>query len=324
MLATLTRLGISSDATPSQLRSAHEHFEQHDYLRMSGFIEPALLRVIQHYLRGAVFKEKEYEVGSALSLSDNPLAGVFYVLLNDPKLFRLIRRVTGCGRIGCFTGRLYRMVARDGHAFKWHNDIMYDRKVAISISVSDAAYRGGTLQIRDTSRGKRETVPNLGFGDAIIFRVAEHLQHRVTPVVGECAKTAVTGWFCSRPSYTSVHREMVARSESAIAARAARRRKSLTAPSPNDVAKIPSAVVSQTTGSETFVANIATAMCYGLNGTGGRIWELMAQGLGMRSISDTIACEYAAPRREVERDVLTLAHQLAQRDLIKVVRAASP
>jgi hypothetical protein len=64
-------------------------------------------------------------------------------------------------------------------------------------------------------------------------------------------------------------------------------------------------------------------MCYGLNETGGRIWELFAQGRGIRSASDTIAREYRAPRRDVEQDVLALAAQLAQRDLIKIVRASS-
>ncbi len=39
----------------------------------------------------------------------------------------------------------------------------------------------------------------------------------------------------------------------------------------------------------------------------------------MRSISDTIAREYNVPRRDVEHDVLALAYQLAQRDLVKLV-----
>jgi hypothetical protein len=321
-LGRLTRLGFSCDATTSQMRAAREQFEQHDFLRLPGFIEPTLLRVVQGALRRAGFKEREYEVGRDLTLSDNSLTNVFNVLMNDPKLFRVIRGITGCGRIGCFMGRLYQMVAQRGQAFNWHDDMLNDRKVAISINVSDATYRGGTLQIRDTSSGVRATIPNLGFGDAIIFRVAEHLEHRVTPVVGKFPKTAVTGWFCSRPKYISVHREMVARSESAIATRAGQR-KNLAPFSPADVLKIPSAVVSQTTASETFVANIETAMCYGLNQTGSRIWELMAQGLGIGSISETIAREYSAPRRSVERDVLALSQQLAQRDLIKVVHASS-
>jgi hypothetical protein len=322
ILARLTRRGFSCDASTAQLRSARQHFEQHNYLRIPGFIEPTLLRVLQRHLGRAAFKERKYEVGRDLTLSvaDDPIAGLFNVLMNDPKLFRLIRRISGCGRIGCYTGRLYQMVARQGLAFTWHDDLQNDRKVAISINVSDAPYRGGTLQIRDHSRYVRVAVPNRGFGDAIVFRVAKHLEHRVTPVVGSVPKIAVTGWFCSRPRYASVHHKMVARSESAIAASAAqRKKKSLAFPTPNDIVKIPNAVVSQSAGRQTLVAHIGTAMCYGLNGTGGRIWELIAQGHGIRSISDAIAREYNAPRRDVEHDVLALAYQLAQRDLVKVV-----
>ncbi len=211
----------------------------------------------------AGFQAREHSVGSELRLADNPVAGVLLVLMNDPVLFRLIRRVTGCGPIGSFTGRVYRMAARRGQAFTWHNDLQDDRKVAIPINLSDAPYRGGTLEIRDRSRGAREVIPNLGFGDAIIFPVVENLVHRVTPVVGKVSKTAYSGWFCSRPKYTSVHRHLVARSESAIAPRANRKRERGAPLSPRDAVKISSAVVSQTTGDETFVANIGTGTCYG-------------------------------------------------------------
>jgi hypothetical protein len=320
MLARLTRLGISCDATPSQILSARAHFEQHNYLRLPGFLEPRLLRVVQRHLSNSFFEKKYDKVGLELRLPKDPVPTVFRILMNDPKFFRLIRGVTGCGPIGCFAGRLYRLVARQGHAFVWHDDMVDDRKVAISINLSDAPYRGGTLEIRERSSAVHDSVPNLGFGDAVIFRVDESVEHRVTPVVGEVPKTAYSGWFCTRPRYTSVHSKIVAQSESAIAARAIRKLRRLALPSPHDVVKIPSAVVCQTTGRKTFVANISTAMCYGLDEIGGRVWELMAEGHEMRSISATIANEYAAPRRNVERDILELAHKLAQRDLVKVVR----
>ncbi len=324
MIARLTRLGISRDATLPQLRPAREQFDRHDYLRLPGFIEPGLLKVIQRYIGTAGFERREHEVGSELRLSNSPVASVLRILMNDPKLFRLIRQVTGCGPIGSFIGRPYQMVARQGQAFTWHNDLTKGRVIAISINLSDARYRGGTLQFRGRSRAVPEAVPNLGFGDAIIFRVVRRLEHRVTPVLGKHPKTAFSGWFCSRPSYTSVHRDLLARSESAAATHAIGKHKSLALPSPYDAAKIPRTVVSQTTGRGTFVANIATAMCYGLNETGGQIWELMTQGHAMRSISIAIAHEFAAPRREVERDVLALAHQLTQRNLIKLIHAAGP
>ncbi len=195
---------------------AREHFEQHNYLRMPGFIEPGFFRVVQRYLRGATFEERDWNSGHDLTLINNPLSDVFHVLLNDPKLFRLLARVTGSGAIGCFKGRLYRMVARKGLMFDWHPDIKNNRKLAISINLSDAPYRGGTLQIRERSADVREVVPNLGFGDAIVFRVAERLEHRLTPVIGKIPKTAVAGFFCSRPKFSSVGQVMSARPEAAL------------------------------------------------------------------------------------------------------------
>ena len=38
-----------------------------------------------------------------------------------------------------------------------------------------------------------------GNGDAIIFRLASHLQHRNTNVTGSTPKTAFAGWFRSDP-----------------------------------------------------------------------------------------------------------------------------
>lgn len=326
IFARLTRFGFTADATPAQLRTAREHFERHNYLRMPGFIEPGFFRVIQRYLRGATFEERDWHAGHDLTLINNPLTDVFYVMLNDPKLFRLLARTTGCAPIRCFRGRLYRMTARKGLLFDWHPDVKNNRLLAISINLSDAPYRGGTLQIRENSGDAHEIVPNLGFGDAVVFRVAEHLEHRLTPVVGKIPKTAVAGFFCSRPGYATVRRTVIAQFESSIANGAApghvaqrgRGRPHQWFASPDDVAKIPRDVVSQTAGGETFVANLGTAMCYGLNATGSRIWELMTQGHTMRSISASVAREHGAPRRAVERDLLALAYQLAQRDLVEI------
>ena len=326
MPARLTRFGFVCDAAPLGLRSAREHFEQHDYLRLPGFIEPRLLRVIQRYLRGPGFKAREYaEIGHDLTLLNSPLWRVLHFLVNDSQLFRLIRRVTGCRPIGCFTGRIYRMVARRGVELNWHDDTVDDVKlVAISVNLSDAKYRGGTLQIREKSCDVFDAVPNLGLGDAIIFRVAGHLEHRVTPVEGKVPKTALTGWFRSQPGYrTLAPRDLAARSQSTIVSPRGRKEARRAFPSPSDVAKISSAVVSRTLPRGTLVADIGTATCYGLNQTGGRIWELLAQGHTMRSLSAIIAREYRISRRDVERDILALAHRLAERNLIKIVHAAS-
>lgn len=324
MLGQITRLGFCCEATPRELQSARDQFERHSYLCLRDFIEAGLLRAIRHQLAGVRFERKDYRgLGHDLTASNSPLAGVLYFLLNDPELFRLIRRVTGCRPIGCFTGRLYRLVARHGLNLDWHDDVLSDRMIAISVNLSDGPYRGGTLQIREKSHVEREAVPNLGFGDALIFRVAEQLEHRVTPIEGKVAKTAFTGWFRSRPSQASVHRDLIAQSERELTFPSSRNAKGLLFPLPVDIAKIPTAVVCRRAARGTFVANIGTGVCYGLNQTGGRIWELLAEGHTMRTVSIAVAREYAVRRRKVERDVLALAHELAMRGLIELVRAVS-
>jgi hypothetical protein len=43
-------------------------------------------------------------------------------------------------------------------------------------------------------------VANTGLGDAMLFRISEHLVHRITPVEGDAPKTAFAGWFEAGPS----------------------------------------------------------------------------------------------------------------------------
>ncbi len=79
------------------------------------------------------------------------------------------------------------------------------RLVAISINLSEEIYSGGILQIRERNVEKfLHEVANVGFGDAILFRVADQLVHRITEVTGEASKTAFAGWFKSQPSFLSL------------------------------------------------------------------------------------------------------------------------
>jgi hypothetical protein len=47
-------------------------------------------------------------------------------------------------------------------------------------------------------------VANTGPGDALLFRIARHLTHRVTPVDGTADKTAFAGWFRSEPEFIAL------------------------------------------------------------------------------------------------------------------------
>ena len=65
-------------------------------------------------------------------------------------------------------------------------------------------FRGGVLQIRGSRSGKIiSEVANTDFGSAVLFRISENLEHRVTGIEGDIPETTVTGWFKPGPGFHS-------------------------------------------------------------------------------------------------------------------------
>lgn len=63
-------------------------------------------------------------------------------------------------------------------------------------------FEGGVLQIARTDADELlAEVANTGPGDAVLFRIAPWLRHRVGSVTGDFSRTAYAGWFRSAPSY---------------------------------------------------------------------------------------------------------------------------
>lgn len=138
-------------------------------------------------------------------MPENVVLNLLEFLANDPKLFRIIPQLTGCKRIGCFTGRVYRMSYGQGHYDDWHSDLFENRLITMSINLSRQPYRGGRLKIRN-KHTQREiaSVANTRAGDAILFKISADLEHRVTDIEGSLHKTAFAGWFRSKPSFQSI------------------------------------------------------------------------------------------------------------------------
>jgi hypothetical protein len=94
------------------------------------------------------------------------------------------------------------MVPGTGAHLSWHDDKADDRLVGISINLSREAYRGGRFQLRDRRSQRTLTdIDNTGLGDAVLFRIAATLEHRLTELAGTAARTAAAGWFTSSPGY---------------------------------------------------------------------------------------------------------------------------
>lgn len=193
---------VSSD--PGEIDRLADAFARVHCVSVRQFLEPAILRRLAAAIEHAPFQPRVHEIdppATDLWMSDRSIRGTLLFLFNDASLFAFIRRLSGCDPIGCFIGSVYRMMSELSHTDSWHDDVFDGRMVALSCNLSAEAYNGGVLQIREKATGRVvHEAANTGFGDAIIFRLAPALEHRVTDVLPGPAKTAYAGWFKGEPA----------------------------------------------------------------------------------------------------------------------------
>lgn len=215
----VTRSGMVFSGSDDDIEQARAEFEQNDWIRLPALLDPELWGMLQEQLAGINLEEKIPSIYRDLNVSDSALL----VLLNNERLFRMIEHITGCGHIGCFRGRTYRIVPGanhhdDSHHYHeiltgWHTDLNGTRRIALSINLNTEPFQGGVFRLREAKTGRMlcELV-NSGFGNAILFRIDERLEHHVSDVEGTVTKTAFSGWFESEPDYRTLLAEGIARS----------------------------------------------------------------------------------------------------------------
>jgi hypothetical protein len=208
----ITRSGTVVHATADDIRRLRAEFDDCHCIVLPKLIEPGLLRTLQRAIAGSSFFEKtNVDIGDELRIHRGAVAAVFEFLTNDPALFALMERISGCPHIGCYRGRVYRLMSAPGHESDWHDDLIAGRLLTMSINLGTAVYAGGVLEIRNRETDEILTrVANTGFGDATVFRIAPFLQHRVTPLTGEVPRTAYAGWFLEEPEFAAQLRNRLA------------------------------------------------------------------------------------------------------------------
>jgi hypothetical protein len=198
--------------TSEELATLRESFARRSHVRLPAFLDEPTLALIRAELRGASFYELVHkDIGPNLELCMHPnrALGLLTFLMNRDVLFRLVEAIAGCPPIASFSGRVYRLVPGSGHLDDWHDDVVFQRLVALTINLSEQVYTGGILEIRRRGASTTvERVPNVGPGDAILFRLGPDFEHRVSPMQGTLAKTAFAGWFHSGPGFIEVLREL--------------------------------------------------------------------------------------------------------------------
>ena len=207
----VTRGRTLMHATAGEIESAREWFRAHGYLKLRGFIEPHLLASLLDGLDHTPFRNRVHEgIGTELCAEEGPVSSTLEFLMNDPAMTAAISSVTKCGAIGCFEGRVYRLVPQTDHYDSWHSDVGQDRLIAMSINLGRRPYEGGVLQFRraDDARILGE-VENRTTGDAVIFKVDPALRHRVCAVEGTEPRTAYAGWYRAAPDFRTLLRTRV-------------------------------------------------------------------------------------------------------------------
>jgi hypothetical protein len=112
-----------------------------------------------------------------------------------------VETLTGCAPIARFSGRVYRMIPGPQHYDSWHSDSEEERLIGLSLNLSEEVFAGSIFQLRAVGSDRVLCeVANTGFGDAVLFRIAPDLLHRITPLEGAVPKTAYAGWFRSSPT----------------------------------------------------------------------------------------------------------------------------
>ncbi|MDR1989794.1 MAG: 2OG-Fe(II) oxygenase [Acidobacteriaceae bacterium] len=195
-----------TDAERERLRA---DFAANAYIKAPAFLHPQLRDALMQRLDRTDFYHRVHEgIGTEVCASSGAVSAVLEFLMNDPALHAEIRRLTGCGEIGCFEGRVYRLSPKEGHYDSWHSDVGEGRLVGVSINVSHEPYEGGVLEFRHVDSDTiMAAVENRTVGDAVIFRIDPSLRHRVGPLLGTASRTAYAGWFRSSPDFRALMRE---------------------------------------------------------------------------------------------------------------------
>lgn len=161
-------------------------------------LDPELLALLLTRCRSGRFVDESVtRLGTREVEAPQRVGHALNVLLNRAPLLRWLETATGCASLDGVAGRVVQTRANDHDALDWHDDLNEpDRRLAITISLSDTPYRGGTFELRDAaSEALCLSHDHARAGDALIFAVRPGLEHRVLPLRNGGPRRVYAGWF---------------------------------------------------------------------------------------------------------------------------------
>src|SRR6478736_5548925 len=140
----LTRSHTVFEGGESAIASWRAEYRRCHWVKWPGLIEPSLLALLQEKISSARFFDKtNVDVGDESRMKPEPTSAVLEFLTNDNVLFDVVRAITGCGPVGCFRGRVYRLLPNTGQMSDWHPDLSVGPVATQRKNLSAEPYKGG-------------------------------------------------------------------------------------------------------------------------------------------------------------------------------------
>jgi Coenzyme PQQ synthesis protein D (PqqD)/2OG-Fe(II) oxygenase superfamily len=307
----------------TELDRVRQEFSRRHCVVLRGLLPNPTATEIARRVESADFYRLEHKgIGVEASMNANATLAWLLLMVNDNRMRAAVETISGSGPLGHFDGRVYRLEPSSEHFDSWHSDLVDDRRVAMSINLGTEAYEGGSLEIRDRRTGTTTEARNAEVGDALLFELGEHLEHRVLPVTGDTPRTVFAGWFKGgaelplgsgfgpefdvrprRPGDGGTHRHSdKGRGRDAMEGEQLRPSKG---------------VVSRRVGGEVVLVQLERDKMYSLNRTGARAWELLDEGQDVGTVEVTLADEFGVDRTEVRSELESLIASLEQEGLLE-------
>lgn len=310
----ITDLDTIFSGTKETLEEMKKKFDQDHYIKLPSFIEPNLLKFVQHQINQSEFYKKKYKIEDEditdCRLKNKSIDSLLRFLINDQKLFQLIQIITGCSKVESFTGTVLRMTKDYGNCDLWHNDMADNHMIAISINLSTEVYGGGIFEMRDCNSGEvLHKIKNIGFGDGILFQVSPSLEHRVTNVEGLVNRTIFAGWFRSELSYISSLRNRISQTKNKLS-------EPNTTISKHSTFVAKKELFSRIFNDQVFIFNLDNATCCELNPLANEILNLLYKPTSRVEIQNEILNKFDVEQEQCKQDVSILLQEMLSADLI--------
>ena len=192
-------------------------FAQHHCVVLEDFVDEDILERVPRMLEAGRFHTFEHSTREGkvfsrelLMRDTERLPQMFFLLLNQPRLFDAVAELTGCEAvIRRFDGRCFKKLPGGEHFDSWHTDDILGRTFGLTINLSPKPCGGGFQIGSWKTKEVLRTVTGTRFGDACLFRIHESLAHRALPVEGPAPRYIYGGWFISGAG--ADYREIISR-----------------------------------------------------------------------------------------------------------------